>query len=456
MTRAHAVLALLVGAPLGALAAQYPVQDPDLFWHLATARETLAHGLVRADVFSWTVAGAPVSVDQWLGQLAFYGAYIAGEWRGVVALRALAVAALVALVVLNALLARADRPLAAVIASLPAVFLTRFVWVDRPELLGFVSFALLLVLLRLGRSGSGAALAAVVPLVALWANLHGSFALGVVVAIAASLEGAWHDGARRRAYVAVACGAVLASFATPATFGVWTAPGSHFLSPPRDIMEEGVIDPRLPLGAVYVATLALTLLAALSGAPSSAREIAVLVPVAFLSLTALRHAPFLGIAVAPLFAMRIGEVARWVRTRPAGRARAAPALPVAVAAAALLAGGIAFAPARLDESAYPVDALGALPGGSGTFDLYDWGGWLIWRAPSTPVFIDGRLVPYLGVVLDEYRVVVSATPGWRDVVARRGIRALLVRPTDPVAVRARELGWRMVSASALYVLLVSP
>ena len=50
-------IALLVGATAGAVAATQPLSDTDLFWHLATGKETLAHGLVRADVFSWSIRG---------------------------------------------------------------------------------------------------------------------------------------------------------------------------------------------------------------------------------------------------------------------------------------------------------------------------------------------------------------------------------------------------------------
>ncbi len=112
---------------------------------------------------------------------------------------------------------------------------------------------------------------------------------------------------------------------------------------------------------------------------------------------------------------------------------------LALAALAGLIGGIAMAPRAVDEQGLPVDALRSLPSGPGVLNQYDWGGWLIWRAPATPVFVDGRLVPYLGAVMDDYRTVLEARPGWRDVVVRRGIRYILVRPRDPVAVRALDL-----------------
>src|SRR5256885_12806547 len=60
-------LALTIGAAAGVAAATQSLSDTDLWWHLATGRETLAHGFVRTDLFSWTVRGAPVSTDQWLG-----------------------------------------------------------------------------------------------------------------------------------------------------------------------------------------------------------------------------------------------------------------------------------------------------------------------------------------------------------------------------------------------------
>ncbi len=469
MTRASGVVALACAAAFGALAAQQRVHDPDLFWHLATAQRTLAEGLVRVDVFSWSATGTLTTVDQWLGELIIYAAYLAGDWRGIIVVRALAVAVLVGLVVANALLARPERPLLAVIAGLPAVFLTRFVWVDRPELLGFAAFAALLVLLRLGRGGRSWALVACVPLVALWANLHGSYAVGVVVALAACVEGAWVDAPRRRMYALVAFGVVFGSMLTPAGPGAFFTPGSHFFSPTRDIMEEGVIDVRTQLGALYAVTLVLVLACALAGSAVWPRETVVLVPVVFLSLTALRHAPFLAIAAAPLLVTRIDEVARLLWSGITGRATTRDARPrtaasrdlprpafvgLAGGALAVLAVAMAAAPPDTDESSYPKEALAALPRGAGLFNTYDWGGWLIWRAPQTPVFIDGRLTPYLGRTLDDYRIVVAGAPSWREVVDRRRISALLVRPSDPIAVRAAELGWRQLARSEQFVLLV--
>ncbi|HUQ42327.1 MAG TPA: hypothetical protein VM052_07480 [Candidatus Limnocylindrales bacterium] len=462
--------AFLIGGVAGILAAVQPLADTDMWWHLATGRETVQHGLVRADLFSWTVHGAPVSVDQWLGQVVMYVSYAVGDWRGVAILRVILVTALVTLVALAAARS-ASRPLAIVLASLPALLLTRAVWVDRPELFGFVCFAGLLLLLAISRDTIDAptrtrALAAIVVLVGVWAQLHGSFALGVVVTLAACLEGALRDDPdRRRGYLACALATVAITFATPAGIGAWTAPGSHFLSPPRDIQEWNVIDVRTSLGVAYVATLGLVIALLFTGPRLLVRDIAILIPIAFLSLTAARQAPLLAIAAAPLFAdraqralMRLGlRVAAAPETARGTAGRRVARSVLALAPGALLTVlALVLTPSAPDERVYPVAALTSIPSGDGTLARYEWGGWLIWRAPKTPVFVDGRLTPYTGPVLDDYRRIVAAAPGWRETITRRGVRTLLVTPIDPVAVRARELGWREIASSELFVLIQVP
>jgi hypothetical protein len=447
-------IALLLGGLAGVLAATQPISDTDLWWHLATGRETLAHGLVRSDVFSWTVRGAPVTTDQWLGQVALYLSYASAGWSGIAASRILLAAALIGLVAASAA-TRTARPLALVLATMPAVLLTRPIVVDRPELAGFAFFAALLYLLRLGRAGSRPALLACVVLVGVWANVHGSFALGVVITALVCAEGALRDVARRRDYILVGLATLAATLATPGGVATWTAPGSHFFSPPRDVQEWNVVDVRTPLGVAYVAVLALVLACVFAGPRVATIDVVILVPVAFLSLTAARQAPLLAIAAAPLFAERLAQIQSRVAGRTVPTARRADAL-YAIGALVLLAFAVAIAPRTPDERAYPRTALDSIPTGDGVLARYEWGGWLIWNAPATPVFVDGRLVPYRGAALDDYQTVIAAKPGWRDTLARRGVRALLVIPSDPAAVRARELGWSVIASSETFVLIAVP
>jgi hypothetical protein len=292
--------------------------------------------------------------------------------------------------------------------------------------------------------------------IGLWANVHGSFALGVVLTVLVCAEGAFRDTTRRRLYLACAAATVVASLLTPAGLGTWTAPGFHFLSPPRYIEEWGVVDVRTPLGVAYVITLAAVVACVLLGPRVPSRDLVVLIPVALLSLTAARQAPLLAIAAAPLFAERAEMLmGRWLARRDgaaSGLGRAfAVTLPVALTLAAILA-----APRSADERSYPSDALTSIPTGDGTLARYEWGGWLIWRAPASPVFIDGRLTPYVGAVLDDHQRIVGAEPGWQETVRRRGVHTIVVRPTDAVALRAAELGWTVRFRSSDVVVIAVP
>jgi hypothetical protein len=464
--RTPLVVPVAIGAFFGAVSTRLPVGDSDVFWHLAIGHDTLARGLSSTDAYSWTVRGQPISVDQWLGQVLWALADEAGGWRGIVALRAFAIALLVAVIVYAALRERPTRPLGALLAALPAIALSRFVWTERPELFGFICFAILIVLLRAGRSGSDRALAGIIPLTFIWANLHGSFALGVGLVVLVAIEGAIAQPSRRWTYVACAAGSVINSVLTPAGIGAWTAPGFHLLHPPREIQEWSVPDVTTLPGAIFAVAVFATFVTAFFSRARAPREGVVLLPVLFLSLIATRQMPLFAIATAPYLAAHGGdalaELAAIARlrtprmaavTRPPGRTADAVALAIATVALAVAAATGIDAPSL---GGFPAAALPALRAGPGLLNQYDWGGYLIANAPQTPVFVDGRLTPYLNGVLADYTTIVGVHPGWREVIARRGVRQILVRPSDPVAVRARDLGWAIRASSDTFVLIDVP
>jgi hypothetical protein len=268
-------------------------------------------------------------------------------------------------------------------------------------------------------------------------------------------------------YLASAAGAAIATLLTPAGIGTWTAPGFHLLHPPREIQEWSVPDVTTLPGATFALALFATLATALFARARAWREAVLVLPVLFVSLIATRQLPLFAIVAAPYLAahgpaalVALGAQLRVRLPRLASAARApsrrADAIAMAIAAA-VLALAVATGIDAPDLSGYPVAAVPLLKPGPGLLNQYDWGGFLIAYAPATPVFVDGRLVPYLNNgVLSDYTTVLGVHPGWRDVIARRGIRQLLVRPSDPVAVRARDLGWPIRVATDTYVLIDVP
>ena len=457
MTMRLLALAVFVGCAIAAASASVPVNDSDVYWHLANAKQMFVRGLVRTDVYSWTAPGATLPTDQWLGDAILGAGYTLGSWVGVVAARTVGIAVMVGAIALAAFARRPRSPAIALAIALPGIILSRFLWTERPELFGVACFAALVVLFQIPGSR---ALYAMAPLLILWANLHGSFALGVALVLPLCAYGAWRDKPLRRAYAVAAAGALLALVATPAGFGSLSTPSTHFLSPPREIQEWSPPDIATPPGAIWALLLLLTLGTAAVSNGAGIRDLILIVPLAMLSLVAIRHTPLFAIAATPYLVDRLPRAIQVLRGisyeehhGAMGRGRPIEGAILALAAVVFLILGIAVAPREPDETTYPTGALASLASGPGLFAQYDWGGWLIWRAPATPVFVDGRLGLYREPVLGDYMTILEAGPGWRDVIDRRGVKALLVRPNDPVAVRAQELGWPVVSRSPIYVLI---
>ena len=439
------------------LAVGYPTGDPDTYWHLASGQWMLDHReILRTDIFSSTVSGQPYSVGEWLGAIVLTLVFNAGGWAGLAIFRALLVA--IAAFFLARLARRGGAPLvAALLVVVWAFVFSKTRWTDRPAIFTFVLFPVVLDLLYSARSGSRRALIAIPPLLLLWANLHGGYAIGLAVILAFTVEATL---LRRRdlAPFAITLGAaLLLSFVDPETFGVAGAAG-HALAPPRFISEEAPPDVLEPSGFIFAAFVLAALGAALLYG-GGLLDALLLIPLLWLALTAQRHLGFFVFAATPFVA--VGAARAYARVR-AKRVplRPLPA-PVAAALAVLLcAGALASAvgtPSAPDEHAYPTGAVAALKTGSGTLlNEYDWGGYLIYRVPERKVFVDGRLFPFYPAVLLDYRDATELRPEWRDVLTKYDVREVLLVPARPLAVALREDGWKVRAEGPTFVLLAKP
>ncbi|HEV8669484.1 MAG TPA: hypothetical protein VGS01_01970 [Candidatus Limnocylindria bacterium] len=444
---------LYLAAAAFAIAVSLPGGDPDTYWHLASGKWMVEHGqLLRSDVFSSTVHGAAYSVGEWLGELAIYGAYVLGGWAGIAVLRATLVA-IGAFFITQVALRAAPAPFALAVTAL-ALALSEITWTDRPQLFTFALFPLLLDLLVVARAGRTRLLVAVPPLVLVWTNLHGGYALGLALVAIFAAEAVL----TRRSGVPFAAAAVLAlvaSFIDPGSLGLGAA-AAHATSPPRFIVEEAPPDVLRPAGFVFavfgLATLGLAL-----ARGGTLLDALLLVPLFWLGLSAQRHMPYFALAATPFIAQGLSEL--WWRWRPASRFALPRPVIVGVGAGlvAMVAASVATAPFAPDETHYPTAARATLSRTTGNLlNEYDWGGYLIWRVPERPVFIDGRLFLFLPDVLTEYEEMVFVRPGWRDQLDRHAIAQVLLRPDRPLVTALRDLGWTVVVEDATALLLQRP
>ncbi|HZP80100.1 MAG TPA: hypothetical protein VFB21_00555, partial [Chthonomonadaceae bacterium] len=210
-----------------------PCPANDLFWQLRAGREIAAtHLPPTRDAYSWTRPGTPWVVHEWLAFAALWAAYAgSGGFAGVWLLQATLVCATFALLFARLLRETEGAPLTGFLLAVGAALVASAFFQPRPHLFSYLFLVLTVGLVSSVRrqETDGRRLWGLVPLFALWANLHAGVLVGVAVlalfALGDALEGALltarDDPARqdrlrqagRLGLVAAACGA--ATLATP-------------------------------------------------------------------------------------------------------------------------------------------------------------------------------------------------------------------------------------------------
>ena len=189
------VAVILIPAALGSSATIF--NDGDVSWHIATGQWILDHRAIpRTDPFSFTWAGKPWVPIEWLAEVALSGAYRLAGYGGVAALVTAALMALHGIVFFNSVRFVRPWPAAAALVAMDLVLIPMML--ARPHLLAWVLVAgWAWLMLRAREQGRAPPLAAAL-LMIVWANLHGSFVMGLAVAGAFGLEALLFDADRMR------------------------------------------------------------------------------------------------------------------------------------------------------------------------------------------------------------------------------------------------------------------
>ena len=154
--------------------------DPDYWWHVRTGQLIAETGAVpSADPYSFTAAGQPWVAHEWLSELLFYAVQHAVGYAGNVVLIG-ALGALAAMALFATCRLWGVGELAAVLLVLWAFGMSVGSFGVRPQTFTRVLLALLVLVLSLyRRDGNWRWLVAVPPIVLVWTNLHGGFAIGL-------------------------------------------------------------------------------------------------------------------------------------------------------------------------------------------------------------------------------------------------------------------------------------
>jgi hypothetical protein len=173
--------------------------DPDTMWQVTVGQWIIDHHAVpRTDVYSFTMRGQPWISTQWLAQVAYAQAYAIAGWSGPVVLATSAIAATFAL--LTRFLNRHLTESKTLVFVAAALALTVPHLLARPHVLAMPVMVAWTGGLIAAADRRGAPSFWLLPLMALWANLHGGFVLGLALIVPIALDAVWRvNVASRRA-----------------------------------------------------------------------------------------------------------------------------------------------------------------------------------------------------------------------------------------------------------------
>lgn len=436
--------------------------------------------LLRVDLFSHTRFEHPWTNVNWLSQIILYLLYAGFGLWGLAFYTALL--ATVGLVLIYLQL-EGDPMLKAFIIVLAAAASAVF-WSPRPHMMSFLLSSVVLYLLWLYRKRGVDRLWLIPPVIAVWGNLHGGYALGFILLIltmlgegvrwlmdrvlpdASRLESDAPDSpsglqsVRRIAVVGLVSALALSinPFGPALLIFPFRTVGIGVL---RDFIQEWA-SPNFhqretwPFLWIMLATLGTT---ALSPKRLGWTDLVLVAGMFYSALLAGRNIPIAAIVAAPVLSEHAdawlqarGYRLQWKRIPSTGGAIALNWLLLLL----LLAAGAAkiaytLSPSTLDESTrklLPTAAVAYLEKEQPPrpiFNSYNWGGYLMWEARDYPVYVDGRTDLYDDELLRVYLHIVFVQNGWQEKLAEGGINTVLIEPNSALAEALRlSDGWSEV------------
>jgi hypothetical protein len=454
-----------VAAVLAVLVALSPpvLNDGDTWWHVAAGRMMIAgRTVLTTDPFSWTVHGQPWFTHEWLSEVLFGAAFNLAGWSGVMVLTAVA-AGLTAWLL--------ARDVGRWLSGLPHIVLVTFgllLWsgslLARPHMLALPILAAWTAELVRARAEARDPRWLFLPLMTLWANLHGSFFFGLALIGPFALEALLAAVPAKRTAVVLRWG----GFGLAATaMAALTPHGVRTLLFPLQLIHMGGlahIGEWAPSDFSTVGPLEIALLAGLFVAFTrpirmSLVRAALLALLIHLALQHVRYDQMLGIVGALILAQPLAH-AFGQSPPPQGRGPAIapiPGLAAAALAVALLVGRVLWPIVLHDAPTRPISAVAAVPpaiAATPVLNDYSFGGYLIGQ--GVPVFVDGRADLYGDAFLQAYaKLLEPDRAALTRTLEDRHIGWTILVPGSPIARAMDETpGWRRLSADRWSVIHV--
>lgn len=440
------------------------LRDADTYWHTAVGRWILLYRTIpQSDFFSHSMLGTEWTAHEWLSEVVFAIVHSFAGWSGLVVLITFCFTGTLALMTRYFL--RFLEPVHALILAALAAGMVRSHLLARPHMLVAPILSIWLIGLLNARERDRAPSFLLLPLMILWANLHGSFTLGLGLVVAFGLEAAWSAGRSGWDLAAREWGGFFVLTLVAAMITPFHWHGLSFTVHVLTLKEAMAFigewsSPNFQAFNIFEIWLLALLAVGMAGRIKVPLMRSLLV-LGFIHLS-LRHGRYMAVTgvVGPLLvAESLGT--RWYTAEKLGRdvegvdrffrSMVPPASPRAIgfgmlATALAVAAVVSFAPFESNRRISPASALSAIrsAGIEGPiFNAYEFGGFLIHY--GIPVFIDGRADMYGGRFLGKYvdAINLKSDRSLTDLLDEYKIEATMLAPETPAVALLDNLpGWR--------------
>jgi len=446
--------------------------DPDMWWHLKMGQAIwTTHIIPKTDIFSYTTGHHAYVPHEWLSQCFIYAAY---RFAGISGL-------MLWLALLSSLLLVAGYGLCwlysqngkvALAGALTIWFFATTGFAIRPQMIGYLLLVIELLLIHMGSTRDSRWFWGLPAVFALWVNCHGSFAVGLAIAVAILLcslfnysvglvtSSHWEPTAKRTFAWAILL-SVSSLFLNPVGIRQVLYPLDTLLHQPVGLSASNEWQPLQFSDGRSFAFLGIIagclLLVILLRKSLYWQEICLLAMGAHLAASHQRMLFMFGILAGPILTRLLSdtwETYSFSQDRP---------LPNAVLLAA--SGLLVFAAfpdqqtlASQIEHASPVKAVAFLkahPISGHMLNDYVYGGYLIWAAPEYPVFVDGRADIFEETgVLSDYGNWATLQSDPHDLLDKYNVNFCLLPKHSPMARVMSLLGWKAVYSDDSTIVLL--
>jgi hypothetical protein len=442
-----------------------PAADPDLGWHLSAGRWMVDNRRFPfTDPLSWSVPGRKWIAHEWLSELVMYLLQVIGGDPLLIIVWAAIITASWVLLFRTARVLGAT-PLGAATFSAIGAISSVHTWGVRPQMLTLLLVVITGFRLHRWRIDHARVPWELIPLTAVWANLHGGYIFGIVVVLIFAI-GALGERVLQRWPVTrgrftvtsprqllqvwlLCAGCVLASLGTPNTIDGLIYPFTYLgdNASTRYVGEWFAPDfTRVqfwPFAVLLISCVAVLLLG-LRHRLIGLTELGLTIPFALMGLQSMRNITQFVVCAVPVIA---SVFALRPRTSPAPtpQTRRSPVAQFTSTQHVLFAAALATT-CVLAFSALTVNDLSAAGNQAGrnivappaatqwliehpetrVLNHYNYGGWLSWA--KIPVYVDGRPDMYGDAFMDEYvrLTAPAAVKNWQREIESIGATAVLM------------------------------